>query len=133
MITITGKIEYATGAVLHAVIDFVSRSTPLAGSGIITTNTDARIRSNPSDGTFSVPLAAGNYSVTITANGQSSTFNIAVPPGNGTATIDTLVSSPLIYPFTAPNLLWNGQWAGNITFLPTPNPPAPGFTTVADA
>src|SRR6185437_14852159 len=59
-------------------------------------------------------------------------FSIAVPTGNGTAAIDTLVTTPLTYPFLAPNTVWNGQWAGNITFLPTANPPAPGFTTVAD-
>ncbi|MDB6021786.1 MAG: hypothetical protein JWQ04_1643, partial [Pedosphaera sp.] len=109
----------------HATIDFVSRSTPLAGNGIVTTNTDARILSNPSDGTFSVPLAAGNYQVTISAGGQSSTFNIAVPAGNGAVAIDTLIATPLTYPFVAPNIVWNGQWAGNITFLPIPAPPAP--------
>src|SRR5215469_4652170 len=102
MITVTGKIEDATGAVLHATIDFVSRSTPLASGGIVTTNTDARILSNPSDGTFSVPLAAGNYQVTVSAGGQSTTFIIAVPPGNGAAGIDTLVTTPLTYPFVAP-------------------------------
>lgn len=133
MITVTGKIEDATGAVLHATIDFVSRSTPLASGGIVTTNTDARILSNPSDGTFSVPLAAGNYQVTINASGQTSTFNIAVPTGNGTAAIDTLISTPLVYPFVAPNVVWNGQWAGNITFLPIAAAPAPTNSVIAFA
>ncbi|HZV33352.1 MAG TPA: carboxypeptidase-like regulatory domain-containing protein, partial [Verrucomicrobiae bacterium] len=128
MITITGKIEDATGAVLHATIDFISKSTPLAGSGIVTTNTDARILSNPSDGTFSVPLAAGNYQVTISANGQSTTFTIAVPSGSGTATIDTLVTTPIAYTYVPPTQLWNGLWAGNITFLPLAAPPAPTWS-----
>lgn len=130
MITVTGKIEDATGAVLHATIDFISKSTPLAGSGIVTTNTDARILSNPSDGTFSVELASGNYQVTIAANGQSTSFNIAVPSGTGTATIDTLVTTPLAYTFVAPTTVWNGQWAGNITFLPISAPPAPTSSVI---
>lgn len=133
MFTVTGKIEDASGATLHATIAFISRSTPLASGGIITTNTDKTIRSNASDGTFSLQLAAGNYSVTVTADGQSSNFNIVVPPGNGSGTIDTLVSTPLVFPFTAPNQLWNGQWPGNITFLPTLAPPAPGLSVVAFA
>lgn len=133
MITVTGKIEDATGTALCATIEFISRSTPLAGSGIVTTNTDAKIRTNPTDGTFSVLLAAGNYQVTIGANNQSSTFNIAVPVGTFSATIDTLVTTPLVYPFIAPNLIWNGQWAGNITFLPIAAPPAPTSSPVAFA
>ena len=125
MTTVTGQIQDATGAALHATIDFISKSTPLAGSGVITTNTDTRILSNPSDGTFSAELAPGNYQVIIAAAGQSTTFNIAVPAGSGTATIDTLVSTPLVYPFVSPNTVWNGQWAGNITFLQIPAPLAP--------
>ena len=133
MITITGQIQDATGAALHATIDFVSKSTPLAGGGVVTTNTDARILSNPSDGTFSVELAPGNYQVTVAANGQSTTFNIAVPAGNSSMTIDTLVTTPLVYPYVAPNVLWNGQWAGNITFLPASAPPAPTAAQVTYA
>jgi hypothetical protein len=133
MITVTGKIEDTTGAALHATIDFVSRSTPLAGSGIVTTNTDTRILSNPSDGTFSVALAPGNYTVTIAANGQTTSFNIAVLTGTGTAAIDTLVTTPLAYTYVAPNTVWNGQWAGNITFLPLSPPPAPTISQITFA
>jgi hypothetical protein len=133
MITITGQIQDATGAALHATIDFASKSTPLAGGGVVTTNTDARILSNPSDGTFSVMLAPGNYQVTIAANGQSTSFNIAVPAGDSSVTIDTLVTTPLTYPFVTPNVIWNGRWAGNITFLPMGAPSVPTFTVVADA
>jgi hypothetical protein len=133
MITVTGKIEDAAGVTLHATIDFVSKSTPLVSAGVITTNTDTTIRSNPSDGTFSVQLAPGNYSVTISADGQQSLFNIAVPDGDTTASIETLVTSPLTYPFVAPNTVWNGQWAGNITFLPIAAPPSPTVSQVAYA
>ena len=133
MITVTGQVQDATGAAIHATIDFVSKSTPLAGSGVITTNTDERILSNPSDGTFSVELAPGNYQVIIAANGQSTTFNIAVPDGGGSATIDTLVTTPLVYPFVAPNTVWNGQWAGNITFLPIAPPLAPTSSEISYA
>jgi len=88
MMTITGKIEDGTGAPIHATLDFISRSTPLiASGGVVTTNTDTRIKSNASDGTFSLALAAGNYQVTVTAKGQTTAFNIAVPPGNGAAQI----------------------------------------------
>ncbi|HZQ46823.1 MAG TPA: hypothetical protein VFC07_07430 [Verrucomicrobiae bacterium] len=38
---------FAAGATLHATIDFISKSTPLIGAGVITTNTDKTIRSNP--------------------------------------------------------------------------------------
>jgi hypothetical protein len=133
MMTITGKIEDATGTPLHATIDFISTSTPLAGGGIVTTNTDDRILSNPSDGTFSVMLAPGNYRVIIAADNQSTTFNIAVPAGSSSVAIDTLVTTPLVYPYVAPNVVWNGQWAGNITFLPIPAPPAPTTATQAYA
>ncbi len=123
MITVTGKIEDATGAALHARIDFTSQSTPLVGAGIVTTNTDASLLSDPSDGTFSVQLAPGNYTVVITANGETTTFNIAVPAGNGTASIETLVTTPLLYPYIAPNIVWNGILSGNITVSPVANPP----------
>ncbi|HXC98800.1 MAG TPA: hypothetical protein VN048_05620, partial [Verrucomicrobiae bacterium] len=129
MITVTGKIEDATGAVLHARIDFTSQSTPLAGAGIVTTNTDVSIRSNPSDGTFSVQLAPGSYQVNISAEGQTTSFTIAVPNGSGFAAIDTLTTSPLLYPFVAPNTVWNRVLNGNITVSAIANPPAP--TTAA--
>ncbi|MDB6064949.1 MAG: hypothetical protein JWR26_1157 [Pedosphaera sp.] len=130
MLTITGKIEDASGAALHATIDFVSRSTPLVGAGIVTTNTDKTIRSNPSTGQFSVQLAAGNYAVTIAANGQTTAFNIAVPDGSGTVSIETVVSSPLVYANVAPMTVWNGVRQGHITFNPIANPAAPGLTPV---
>lgn len=133
MTTVTGKIEDASGATLHAQIDFVSKSTPLVAAGIITTNTDKTIRSNASDGTFSVTLAAGNYTVTITAQGETTTFNIAVPPGNATVSIETIVTSPVTYPFVAPNTLWDGTRAGHITFIPTAPPPAPTFSEITYA
>jgi len=130
MITVTGKVEDATGAVLHARIDFLSRSTPLVGAGIITTNSDVSIRSNPSDGTFSVQLAPGNYQVNISAEGQSTSFSIAVPSGTGTASIDTLTTTPLLYPFVAPNTVWNRILNGNITVQAIANPAAPTTTPV---
>ncbi len=132
MITVTGKIEDATGAALHARIDFLSQSTPLVGAGIVTTNTDVSVRSNPSDGTFAVQLAPGNYQVAITANGQTTSFNIAVPSGSGTVGIDTLTTSPLLYPFVAPNTVWNKVLDGNITIQAIANPPAPATTEVID-
>lgn len=133
MITVTGKIENAAGATLHATIDFISKSTPLVSAGVITTNTDKTIRSNPTDGTFSVPLAAGNYQVTVAAEGQQSTFNISVPDGTGAMSIETLVSSPLLYPYVAPMTVWNGVRAGNFTFQPTPEPPVPTSSLVGFA
>lgn len=125
MSTITGTIEDAEGNVLNARIDFISKSTPLAGSGIVTTNTDTTIRSDPSTGRFSAQLAAGNYQVVIAAQGQTTTFNIAVPNDNNTYPIDQVVSTPLAYTFVAPNTVWNGQRAGHITFLPIATPGAP--------
>jgi hypothetical protein len=132
MITVTGKIEDATGAVLHARIDFLTQSTPLVGAGIVTTNTDVSIRSNPSDGTFSVQLAPGSYQVNITADGETTSFGIAVPSGSGSASVDTLTTSPLLYPFVAPNTVWNKVLDGNITVQAIANPPAPATTEVID-
>jgi hypothetical protein len=132
MITVTGKIEDATGASLHARIDFISQSTPQVGSGVVTTNTDVSVRSNPSDGTFAVQLAPGNYLVEISADGQTTAFGIAVPSGSGTAGIDTLTTSPLLYPFVAPNTVWNKVLDGNITIQAIANPPAPTTTEVID-
>ena len=123
---ITGKIENCTTSTLHARIDFISKSTPLVGSGgVITTNTDKSIRSNPTDGTFSVELVAGNYQVVITAEDQTTTLNIAVPDSSATVSIDTLVSSPLLYPFVAPNTVWNRVLDGSITLDPMADPAAP--------
>jgi hypothetical protein len=125
MITITGIIEDASGANLHATLHFVSLSTPLVGAGVITTNSDIIIKSNPADGTFSVPLAAGNYQVLISAGGKTSSFMMAVPAGSGYASIESLVSSPLVYTYSAPASLWNGVWAGSVQFTPLPTPAAP--------
>jgi hypothetical protein len=61
--------------------------------------------------------------VQITANGETTTFNIAVPAGNGTASIETLTTTPLLYPFIAPNIVWNSILSGNITVSPIANPP----------
>jgi len=122
MSTITGTIEDATGAPLHARIDFLSKSTPLAGGGIVNTNTDLTVRTNPTAGTFSVVLVGGNYQVVITAQGQSSTFNIVVPSDNLTYTIDQVTATPLAFVFTPPNTVWNGTRAGHITFLPLASP-----------
>jgi len=122
MSTITGTIEDATGAPLHARIDFLSKSTPLAGGGIVNTNTDLTVRTNPTAGTFSVVLVGGNYQVVITAQGQSSTFNIVVPSDNLTYTIDQVTATPLAFVFTPPNTVWNGTRAGHITFLPLAGP-----------
>jgi hypothetical protein len=133
MITVTGKIEDATGAALHARIEFLSRSTPLVGAGVVTTNTDVSLRSNPADGTFSVQLAAGSYLVNINANGGTTSFNIAVPNGNGSAGIDTLTTSPLLCPFVAPNSVWNRVLDGNITVQAIANPSAPATTPVVYA
>jgi hypothetical protein len=133
MITVTGKIENAAGVTLHATIDFISKSTPLVSAGVITTNTDKTIRSNPTDGTFSVLLAPGNYQVNVAAEGQQSAFNISVPDGAGTMSIETLVSSPLVYPYVAPMTVWNGMRAGNFTFQPTLAPAAPTTQEVSYA
>jgi len=130
MITVTGKIENASGESLHARIDFVSRSTPLVVAGVITTNTDKSIRSNPADGTFAVQLAPGNYTVNISAENQSTSFNIAVPDGSGSASIETLVTTPLLYPFIAPNTVWNRVLTGNIIVSPIDNPAAPATSPV---
>jgi hypothetical protein len=124
MSTITGTITDATGAPLHARIDFLSKSTPLAGGGIVTTNTDKTVRTDPTAGTFSVVLVGGNYQVIITAQGQSSTFNIVVPSDNLTYTIDQVTSTPLAFVYTPPNTVWNGTRAGHITFLPIAAPVA---------
>src|SRR5882724_7111649 len=125
MSTITGTILDATGAPQHARIDFISKSTPLAGSGIVTTNTDKTIRTDPTAGTFSVVLAGGNYQVLITthdAQTESTTFNIVVPSDNLTYTIDQVTATPLAFVFTPPNTVWNGARAGHITFAPIASP-----------
>jgi hypothetical protein len=125
MTTITGKLENAAGETLHARIDFISKSTPLAGAGVVTTNTDKSLRSNPQTGEFSVTLAPGNYRVEINSEGLTTAFDIAVPEGDATVSIEQVVSSPLAYPFVAPNTVWNGIRAGHITFAPMEEPPAP--------
>lgn len=122
MSTITGTIEDATGTPLHARIDFLSKSTPLAAGGIVNTNTDKTIRTDPTAGTFYVVLVGGNYQVVITAQGQSTTFNIVVPSDNLTYAIDQVTATPLAFVFTPPNTVWNGTRAGHITFLPIANP-----------
>lgn len=125
MTTVTGKIENAAGSTLNAKINFKSASTPLAGAaGLITTNTSKTVRSDPATGQFAVALAAGNYTVTITAESLTTTFNIAVPDGSSSLSIDQLVSTPLAFVFTPPNTVWNGVRVGHITFIPIANPPA---------
>ncbi len=133
MITITGIIEDATGANLHATLHFISQSTPLVGAGVVTTNSDIIVKSNAADGTFAVPLAAGNYQVLVSANGKTSSFIISVPSGTATASIESLVSSPLVYTYSAPAALWNGIWSGSVQFMAIPAPAAPAFSEISYA
>lgn len=71
--------------------------------------------------------------VTISAENLVTTFNIAVPDGSDTVSIETLVTTPLLYTYLAPNTVWNGirpAPTGQITFVPITPPAAPATTAV---
>lgn len=131
MTTVTGKIESATGATLHATITFTSLSTPQFPPTIVQVNTVKRIKSNASTGEFSQVLAAGNYGVVVSASKIETRFNIAVPDGSSTISIEDLVTSSVsTLPGDAPYTVWNGQRAGHFTFIPVDNPGVPTLAPV---
>ena len=108
MITITGTVLDASGtAVGGAVLHFLSTSTPIAGSGAVIVNSEI-LKTVANDGTFSQPLEPGDYQVQVSANNKTTKFNLAIPPGSGSATIDTLITSELVYSFAGIASTWPG-------------------------
>jgi hypothetical protein len=98
MTTVTGTISDALGNPLCVWASFQSRSTPtFATGGEIVANTTKRLRTNL-DGTFSVVLDPGRYTVTYQTSPQTTAFDIYVPTGTGTATIDTLLTAQYTLP-----------------------------------
>jgi hypothetical protein len=131
MVTITGQIETAGGAPIARFIHFRSLSTPQAVGVLVITKTTLTIRSDPSDGTFSVDLEPGNYHVTIDTSPDPTEFDIAVAEDLVTADIGDLVTTSLpTIPSNPPYTLWNGVRHGNFWFDPLPNPAAPTVTPV---
>ncbi len=125
MKNITGKLENSSGAPVHCAVTFKSKSTPTVGGGIVVGNSTLRIKTNPTDGTFEIELAAGKYDVTYFTTPNNTVFEITVPDGIGDAAIETVVSSSLAFVYVAPNTVWNGERAGHLTFLPVATPDFP--------
>lgn len=133
MNTIVGKIEDASGNPLGVVVQFVSQSTPQFSGEVAITNSTLKVKSDPTDGTFSIILEPGYYSVTYFTIPDSTAFTIAVGSGSSTVNIGDIVTSPVVpLPSGAPYLLWNGVWAGDVQFDPTINPTAPTLMAVDD-
>lgn len=124
MITVTGAIFDANGVAQHTVISFTSSSTPLASAGVVTANSVNYVRSSPSDGTFSIALVAGNYTVKFTVESRVTTFAIqlSLDDDGGTVSIEDVITTPLTFASVAPYAVWNGERAGHFTFLPVANP-----------
>jgi hypothetical protein len=93
MTTITGTILSSADVPAHVLITFAPLSAPSVGAtGKIITPVTVSIKSIPADGTFSVALESGNYSVTY-ATLPSFVFYITVPASGGPYTIDQVVTA----------------------------------------
>jgi hypothetical protein len=122
MTTITGTLEDTSGSPVHCRVTFKSKSTPLVNGGIIIGTTTKTLKTDRTDGTFSVQLAAGKYNVTYETTPDQTKFEITVPDSNDTVTIGSVTSSLLTFVSVAPNTIWNGIRSGNITFDPIADP-----------
>lgn len=93
--TVTGTLEDTNGDAVQTRITFDSLSAPISDPP----NTIVRTRlvmTNDTDGTFSVTLAQGNYTVRINSTqvtGFDTQFNIYVPGGAGTYDLTELVDT----------------------------------------
>lgn len=109
MKTVTGKILNASGTAQHVRIVFTSTSTPLAASdGTITGETTRIIKSAPSDGSFTIDLAAGSYNVEFQTTPKATRLVIVVPEGAGSVDIQDLIVTSLSYPSISPLILAMG-------------------------
>lgn len=114
MTTITGNILDAADNPLHVLVTFTPKSAPFfSGSDVIAKNV-VQLKSDRNDGSFSVQLEAGVYSVTYSATPQFS-FDITVP-GSGSYTIDQLASLPA--PSTTYTPAGNGSPEGIVSAIP---------------
>lgn len=102
--TVTGNILDAEGLPLHATATFTPVVPPfpyIAASGQIYSLAPVVIRPNPTDGSFSVVLNAGTYTVSF-GTSPATTFTIVVP-SSGTYSIDQLAGLPPPSPTYTPS------------------------------
>ena len=115
MTTVTGTIEAPNDAPLHVLVTFALQASPLfLASGKVVLASPVLVKTNPSDGTFSVSLEAGVYQVSF-SNFYGSTYYIAVPATGGPFTIDQLVTPPTVFSYTT---TCSGNPNGQVPALP---------------
>ena len=137
--TINGTVLGCDGTDRVVMITVQSQSTPQVASGspgVIEINDVLAIRSTAS-GTFSLTLEPGQYLVMFTplvaSPSQSpTTVTINVALGGQTYNFSDIVTSTTpVIPGPPANTVFNGQWAGNINFLPLAAPAQPTYSEVA--
>lgn len=138
MNTITGKVEDAAANPLTVYITFALLTFPqsLATGSVIVPQATQTVQTNPNDGTFTIQLLAGYYTVTVggSPTSVSTPFTIAVVGDGNTYNIGSIISSPApAVPGTPPNTLFNGLLAGNFNFIALTPPVAPTVARVAFA
>ena len=138
MNTITGKVEDAAANPLTVYIAFALLTYPqsLATGSVIVPQATQTVQTNPNDGTFTIQLLAGYYTVTVggSPTSVSTPFTIAVVGDGNTYNIGSIISSPApAVPGTPPNTLFNGLLAGNFNFIALTPPVAPTVARVTFA
>lgn len=95
MPTVNGTIEDASGNPLHVIITFTPTDAPFVTSGSVVVAKDVvKVKSNANDGSFSVVLEGGGYTVTFSST-PSFNMSITVPNTGGPYEFDTLIP-PLV-------------------------------------
>lgn len=91
MTTVTGFVKNALGQPVNATVLITPSATVfpyVAPDGTIVTGQPVTVQTNGTDGSWSVALEAGTYTVQTIA--PPSLFNITVPNGGGTYTVGQL-------------------------------------------
>lgn len=115
MTTVTGTIEAPNDAPLHVLVTFALQTPPLfLAAGKVVLASPVLVKTNPSDGTFSVSLEAGVYQVSFAAS-YGSTYYISVPATGGPYTINQLVTSQTVFLYTT---TCSGNPNGQVSALP---------------
>ena len=113
MILCTGIILDGNGNPSHCKIGFQSSSPNIKAGGVVVAPTTKYIYNSSYDGSFSILLEAGTYSVTYYQSAVTTVaqFTIYVPVGTSSISIDQLTSLP-----TPPSLsisVWNAVALGS--------------------